>query len=122
MLTTIETSIIKGLIHDENYTRKVLPYIKDTYFETSVGRTLYQICENLFSQYGTCPTKESLSVSIDGLNGLNDEEFHQIQGSIETLFEEVKIQTGFFFVKIQRFQSDRSADMKLRYEPTTLFS
>lgn len=113
MLTTIETSIIKGLIHDENYTRKVLPYIKDTYFESSVGRTLYQICENLFSQYGTCPTKESLSVSIDGLNGLNDEEFHQIQGSIETLFEEVKIQTDWLSDTTEKWCKERAVYLAL---------
>ena len=48
MLTSIESNIIKGLIHNETYTRKVLPYVKDTYFETTVGRTYFELCKEYF--------------------------------------------------------------------------
>ena len=41
MISNIEHTILRGLIDDEDYTRKVLPYVKDEYFETSVGRTLF---------------------------------------------------------------------------------
>ena len=71
MLTTLETNIIKGLLQNEEYTRKVLPYIKDEYFETTVGRTYYELCKKHFSKYNECPTKDSIRVGIEELEGIS---------------------------------------------------
>ena len=50
MLSTLETTILKGLIHDDAYTRKVLPYLKESYFDSTVGKTYYRICQEYFSE------------------------------------------------------------------------
>ena len=94
MLPPVELSIIKGLIHEESYTRRVLPYVKDVYFETPTGRTYFELCQEHFSKYDTCPTGETLTVQIDQLEGLSDPEFQALGEVYETLLikDEINIQ------------------------------
>lgn len=78
MLTSIETLILKGLIHNENYTRKVLPYIKDVYFETPTSRSLFAICEEHFTEYNQCPSRDAIAIGVEGLSGLNEDTFRSV--------------------------------------------
>ena len=56
MISATEQLVLAGLIHNENYTRKVLPYVKDKYFETSIGRAAFSLGSGYFAEYGSCPT------------------------------------------------------------------
>ena len=113
MLSTLETSIIKGLIHNETYTRKVLPYIKDVYFETSTSRSLFELCKEHFSTYNTCATRESLSVSIENLKGLNEDEFRDIGQSFDILFEETETQTDWLIDATEKWCKERAVYLAL---------
>ena len=87
MISNLEHTILRGFIHNESYTRKVLPYVKDVYFETAIGRTYFQLCERHFSQYGSCPTREELAISIEGLDGISEEDFRGIGEAFDSLTE-----------------------------------
>ena len=113
MLSTLETSIIKGLIHNETYTRKVLPYIKDVYFETSTSRSLFELCKEHFSTYNTCATRESLLVSIENLKGLNEDEFRDIGQSFDILFEETETQTDWLIDATEKWCKERAVYLAL---------
>ena len=113
MLSSLETSIIKGLIHNEDYTRKVLPYIKNEYFETSVGRNIFELCQNHFSEFNTCATKETLSVAIERLSNLTEEEFQGIGQSCEALFEETEIQTDWLTDSTEKWCKERAVYLAL---------
>jgi replicative DNA helicase len=109
MLPPIESSIIKGLIHDETYTRRVLPYVKDIYFETPASHTYFDICQEHFSKYNTCPTKDSLRVYISELEGISEEQFQ----SIGEVFEEVatlteKINTEWLVDTTEKWCKERA--------------
>jgi len=83
MLPAIEQIVLRGLFTDEDYTRKVLPYVKDVYFETSIGRTAFQFLSEFFSKYNECPTKESAELSYESETGLSGEE-HESLGKLYT--------------------------------------
>ncbi len=87
MITTLETTILKGLIHNEEYTRKVLPYVQKSYFETSTGQNLFEIIEEHFTKYGGCPTTDTLGVAIESLDGISEEDFQSIQSTAGNLLE-----------------------------------
>ena len=59
MIPTLNSQYYRGLTQNEDYTRKVLPYLKDVYFETTASRHSISICSEYFAQYGSCPTRES---------------------------------------------------------------
>lgn len=70
-MTQIETTILKGLIYNEDYTRKVLPYIQDVYFETPESNTLFNLISKYFTKYDSCPTEESIAIDVENLTGLS---------------------------------------------------
>ena len=88
MISNLEQIVLKGLAHDESYTRKVLPYIKEEYFETTIGRNSFILLRDHFSQYNQCPTKSEYAIAIEHLSSLSADEFTQIISCAETIFEE----------------------------------
>jgi replicative DNA helicase len=77
----IEHAILKHLIYDEDYTRKVLPFIKSEYFSDRTEKTIYEQIKDFVGEYNTNPTYESLIIQLNE-NNLSEEEYTQ---SIEVL-------------------------------------
>jgi hypothetical protein len=98
MISQLETTILKGFIHNEDYTRKVLPYVKDEYFETSIGRTTFSLCSGYFTQYGECPSRQSLLVQFEQLEGVSEDEFREIGKTLELLCEPSEMGNTEFLV------------------------
>ena len=87
MIPNLELTILRGLINNEDYTRKVLPYVKDAYFEASTSRAIFSLCTEYFTKYGGCPTRESLAIGVESLEGISEEEFRDIGETLPLLFE-----------------------------------
>jgi replicative DNA helicase len=113
MLQPVEQSIIRGLSQDETYTRRVLPYIKDVYFETSAARTYYEICRDHFTKYDSCPTAESLTISINELEGLTDEEFKEIGESFEIITNKDEIKVDWLIDTTEKWCKERAIYLAL---------
>lgn len=62
-MVSIENSIIRGLLYNEEYARKVYPFLDDSYFDGS-HRTLFQLYKELFDKYNNAPNIEALAVSL----------------------------------------------------------
>ena len=61
----LETQILSHLIHNENYSRKVLPFLKKEYFKDFTERTIYQYIKEHVDQYNTLPTIEILGITLN---------------------------------------------------------
>ena len=88
MLTQLESLILRGLTHNETFTRKVLPYVKAEYFETSAGRHAFGIASEHFLQYNQCPTESEYAVAIEQLSGLSSDEFTEVVSSGSVIYQE----------------------------------
>ena len=113
MIPNLELTILQGLINNEQYARKVLPYVKDVYFETSAGHQLFQICSEHFVQYGVCPTRESLAINTESLEGLNQEEFRSISESLPLLFEGTQQNYDFLVDATEKWCQERAVYLAL---------
>ena len=98
MISTLELTILRGIVHNEEFTRKILPYVKEEYFESSMGRTLYTTLKEFFVQYESRPTREAIAIQLEGIAGLNDSEFEELGQSAEAVFGEAETQTLDFLV------------------------
>lgn len=67
MTDRIETIILYSLINYEEYARKVLPFIEDTYFSEKVEKILFVCIKNFINKYNGLPTKEALLINISNL-------------------------------------------------------
>lgn len=70
----IETAILKHLLYDEDYTRKVLPFIKEEYFGDKSEKTVFGEILNFVTKYNSNPSFEALLIEMDK-KGMNDQEY-----------------------------------------------
>jgi replicative DNA helicase len=70
----LEKKILKHLIHDEKYTRKVLPFLKNEYFSDQSEKTLFEQIQSYVTKYNSMPSKDALEIEIDNKVNLTDEQ------------------------------------------------
>lgn len=109
----LELSIIKGLVYDETYTRKVLPYLKESYFETSVGRFYHSECKEYFEKYGNCPTTGVLSVSVEGAQNISAEDYQSIEETLQEIASGQKDETQWLIDTTEEWCKKRAVYLAL---------
>jgi mannose/fructose/N-acetylgalactosamine-specific phosphotransferase system component IID len=60
------TVLINNLVYNEEYARKVLPFIKDEYFHDKAERAVVELIEEHWEKYNAPPTTRSLLVDLSG--------------------------------------------------------
>ena len=83
----LEKKILKHLILDEEYTRKVLPFIKTEYFSDSSEKLLFEQIGAYVTKYNTMPTKEALVIEIDKKINLTDEQHKRTVELVDSVTE-----------------------------------
>jgi len=72
MEVQIEKTILKNLIRNDLFTRKVIPFLKAEYFSDMYERTVFEQIRSYFEEYTSCPTIEALLIDLDNNTNLND--------------------------------------------------
>ena len=85
----IELIILRNLIYNEEYARKVIPFIKDEYFEDQNQKIIFQEISSFIQQYNKLATKEILSIEVEKRSDINDTNFKEIVDIITSLEDEV---------------------------------
>jgi replicative DNA helicase len=75
----LEQSILKNLVYNEEYLRKVLPFLKTEYFSDSVERTLFNEITSFTETYNNTPTVEALSIAIKERRNLTADEVQRCE-------------------------------------------
>jgi len=89
MMDQIELLILSNLIHNEEYIRKVIPFIKAEYFENKNQRVVFEQIFKFVEEYNKPSTKEILCIEVEKRDDINDGEFKDIIELIGYLEEEV---------------------------------
>lgn len=63
----IETTILKNLINDDDYLRKVIPFLYPIYFQGS-HKTIFNQVASFVSKYNTLPSKEAFIIELENSN------------------------------------------------------
>jgi replicative DNA helicase len=80
----IEQLILGNLIYNEDYFRKVLPFIKDEYF-TGIESIIFKDILFFSSLYNSPPSKEAISISIKEKKNLTNDEVEEIERYLDEL-------------------------------------
>lgn len=89
MKMNIEKTILKNLIKNDAYIRKVLPFIKEEYFVSENDRVLFAEIKKFFLEYKTLPTHDALIIEIDSIRNLRDEQIKSIKETIKEISNDV---------------------------------
>lgn len=69
----IENIILRNLITNEEYCRKVLPFLNSEYFNSRPFKTIYDVTTSYINEYNSLPSKSALKISIDKTDLTQDE-------------------------------------------------
>ena len=83
----VPLTILSNLLHDEVYARKVLPFIRDEYFEERTDRVVFQQIAEYVKAYDGLPTKEVLHIEAEKRDDLTQDEFSLVENLIEALHQ-----------------------------------
>ena len=75
----LETAILKNLIYNEEYLRKVLPFIRLEYFSDSVEKAVFNEITSFTEAYNNTPTVEALSIAIKEKRNLSSDEVQRCE-------------------------------------------
>ena len=103
----IETTAIRNLIHNEEYCRKVLPFIKAEYFTDRLEKILFSEISKFVNKYNNLPTKESLSIEINTNKSINEDEYKKITDILSTMNPE-PINLDWLVETTETFCKDRA--------------
>jgi archaellum biogenesis ATPase FlaH len=84
--TNIEQVVLKNILTNEKYMRKVLPFVKPDYFE-GVYKMLFKQAGMFVAKYNKLPTAEAFKIEIDQADNYNDEQYRHAVEIIPSLFE-----------------------------------
>ena len=85
MNQTIERTTLTNLICNEDYARKVLPFIKSNYFDEREEQIIFEEISNFVDKYQKIPTQTSLEIEVGERKDLNETEHKKIVDIIKTL-------------------------------------
>ena len=82
MTNRLERTILKNLIYNEEFTRKVLPFIKPEYFSDQIEKLVFKEVFEFVNKYKNLPTHEALVINFTEAKSLTEP---QVKESIELL-------------------------------------
>jgi len=77
-MENVETTILKNLIFNDEYSRKVLPFINKEYFESYHEKVIFEETEKFIVQYNNLPTKEAIIIESEKRTDISDDGFKSI--------------------------------------------
>ena len=81
----VEFLILRNLLHNEEYLRKVVPFLKSEYFEDEKQKIVYQESASFVEEYNELTTKEVLCIEIEKRKDITDSMFKDITSLIDEL-------------------------------------
>ena len=78
----LEKMILKSLLTNEDYCRKVLPFIREDYF-VGEDKILFSQINSFVLKYNQSPTTEALAIEIDAAKNVTDEEVKSCKTTLE---------------------------------------
>ena len=88
MTERIEETILRNLICNEQYYRKVVPFIKADYFQEYNEKILFEEIADFAAKYDKVPTKEVLTINLQSRGDLTEETFKDTLSGLNSLSDE----------------------------------
>ena len=107
MPTNLEQTILRNLLTDEEYMRKVLPFIKPDYFQ-GIYKVLFREAGKFVGKYNKLPTAESFKIELDQSEKLNDEQYNMAMDIVPQLFTSEKVDDKWLLDTTEKWCQDRA--------------
>ena len=106
-IARLEQTILKNLIQNEPFTRKVLPFLKSEYFTESDEKVVFKEIQEYFLKYTKPPTTEALLINLDNNTSLNENEL-KMSKTVISQFDKETTPMDWLVEEAEKWCKDRA--------------
>lgn len=108
----LEQTILRNLIHNEDYLRKALPFLKDEYFTDRSEKVLFDEIISFTNTYNSTPSVEALALAVKERRNLSNEEVEKCESYLQEIKqlakEEQKTDNSWLIDKTEKFCQEKA--------------
>jgi replicative DNA helicase len=108
----VEFLILRNLLHNEQYIRKVVPFLKSEYFEDQNQKIIFEEILSFVQKYNQPATKEVLCIEVEKRKDINDTSFKELLQLISCL-EDVPVEINWLITTTEKWCRDRAIYLAL---------
>jgi len=104
----IEELIFSHLLFNEEYSRKVIPFLKTEYFANRSHKILFELIDNYISTYHRIPSKEAIVTGIHSLTNITDDEFKSCQDQVNEFEADLNTSVDWLCNETEKFCQEKA--------------
>ena len=108
----VEFLILRNLLYNEKYVRKVIPFIKSEYFEDPNQKIVFEEILSFVQEYNQPATKEVLCIEVEKRADINEQSFKEIVQTISCL-DDVPVEFNWLIDTTEKWCRDRAIYLAL---------
>ena len=108
----IETTILRNLVCEEEFSRKVIPFIEPDYFENKTEKIIFQEISQFIVKYDSAITIEALNIEIENRTDLTETEIKESRETTRT-FDDAPVDTQWLIESTEKWCRDRAIYLAL---------
>jgi replicative DNA helicase len=107
MHTKIESVILQNLINDEEFMRKVIPFLKRDYFLETSEKIVFDKIQAFIDAYNSTPTKDALTIATQNDKNLNEDQYQEVFNIIQNL-DPTEHNKDWLYKETEKFCKDKA--------------
>ncbi|MFZ9728796.1 MAG: DnaB-like helicase C-terminal domain-containing protein, partial [Candidatus Nanopelagicaceae bacterium] len=108
----IETTILRNLVYNEEYSRKVIPFIQPDYFDQRTEKVIFQEIVHFIVKYGSAITTEALKIELENRTDLTETEVKEVR-EISDSFNDAVVDKQWLLDTTEKWCRDRAIYLAL---------
>ena len=108
----IETTILRNLVFNEDYSRKVIPFIQPNYFEQKTEKVIFEEIIQFIVKYGSAITIEALNIEVENRTDLTEDQIKEIR-EINKSLNDSPVEKQWLLDTTERWCRDRAIYLAL---------
>jgi len=81
----IEATILSNLLHNEEFARKSIVFLKEEYFHDATEKAVFHEIQKFYSKYNDVPSREALQINVDERPDLSSTIYEEAAALIKSL-------------------------------------
>jgi replicative DNA helicase len=107
MSENLNKTILRSLLTNEEYLRKVVPFLKPNYFEGPLKLIFRQVA-SFVDKHNTLPTLEAFRIDLEQNEKISDDMFTEVSAMLPEIFSPVDIDPDFLLEKTENWCQERA--------------
>jgi len=100
--------IFSNLIQNEEYGRKVIPFLKEEYFSHHSDRVIFDLIDSYMKEYNAFPSKEALMIDLSNKDGINEQTFKECKDVISSFTYDPDTKLDWLVDKTEEFCQEKA--------------